>query len=144
MAKSVPAPSFPNPPTASGVRVSLRDVTVDVSVGLHPWERFPERPTRLIVNIDLFAPLTVLHADGGDILDYDRLRAHLKTWPGRPHVETLETLVEELVTLCFTYPAADACRVSIMKPDIFNEIDGVGVEYSVRRSDWDDLKGRAR
>ena len=47
--------------------------------------------------------------------------------------ELLETLLHELVTLCFRDARVSACRVSIMKPDIFNEASGAGVEvYQVR------------
>ncbi len=49
----------------SHVKVMLRDVVVEVQVGLHPWEQHPERPTRLLVNVEMYA-----HSDsqgvGGD------------------------------------------------------------------------------
>lgn len=116
--------------TRSHVRVVLRDMAVQASVGLHPWERHPERPARLIVNVEIFA-----YADGpvdgrgaAGIMDYDPIRSAIAGWPGRPHVDLLETLVEELVTICFGIAAVQACRVSVMKPDIFNDVAAVGVE----------------
>jgi len=119
----------------SHIRVVLRDIVTEAHVGLHPWERHPERPTRLIVNVEMFAPLIrPLSAESPDtILDYDPVRAALKAWPARPHTPLLETLLHELVELCFRDPRVSACRVSIMKPDIFNEAAGAGVEvYQVR------------
>lgn len=101
------------------VRVALRDVTVDVPVGLHPWERHPERPTRLIVNIDMFAYVT----NGiTPFIDYDPIRDALKSWRDRPHTDLLETLLDELAALCLAEPLVDSCRVTIAKPDIFNEM----------------------
>jgi dihydroneopterin aldolase len=78
----------------------------------------------------MFAPLVrPLSAEAADtILDYDPVREALKTWPTRPHTPLLETLLHELVELCFRNPRVSACRVSIMKPDIFNEAAGAGVE----------------
>jgi dihydroneopterin aldolase len=114
----------------SHVRVVLRNIEVQASVGLHPWERHPERPSRLIVNVEMFAP-TEGPVDGGGaagIIDYDGVRAAVGRWPGRPHVDLLETLVEELVAACFAIPAVRACRVSVMKPDIFNDTEAAGVE----------------
>ena len=122
-------------PSGSTIRVSLRDIETEAHVGLHPWERHPERPTRLIVNVEMFAPLVQpLSAESADtILDYDPVRQALKAWPGRPHTPLLETLLHELVEICFRNPRVTACRVSIMKPDIFNEAAGAGVEvYQVR------------
>lgn len=126
----------PTPPQpGSYIRVMLRDIETEAQVGLHPWERHPERPTRLIVNVEMFAPLVrPLSAESPDsIVDYDPIREALKAWPTRPHTPLLETLLHELVTLCFRDPRVNACRVSIMKPDIFNEAAGAGVEvYQVR------------
>jgi dihydroneopterin aldolase len=121
--------------SGSHIRVVLRDIETEAHVGLHPWERHAERPTRLIVNVEMFAPLVrPLSAESPDsILDYDPIRDALKAWPARPHTPLLETLLNELVELCFQNPRVAACRVSIMKPDIFNEAAGAGVEvYQVR------------
>jgi len=121
--------------SGSHIRVVLRDTVTEAQVGLHPWERHPERPTRLIVNVEMFAPLVrPLSGESSDtILDYDPIRDALKAWPTRPHTPLLETLLHELVELCFRNPRVSACRVSIMKPDIFNEAAGAGVEvYQVR------------
>jgi dihydroneopterin aldolase len=118
------------------IRVMLRDVTTE-AVGLHPWEQFPERPNRLVVNVEMFAllqdSLASEREDG--IVNYDLIRDRLKTWPARPHTPLLETLLQELVDLCFLNPRVDACRVSILKPDIFNEAAGAGVEVYALRSD---------
>ncbi len=116
------------------VRVLLSDVAVDVRIGLHPWERHPERPTRLIVNVEMFAawPLPESGPDSG-FIDYDRVRDHISGWRGREHVELLETLVEELIGVCFNLPPVEACRVRITKPDIFPEAAAAGVEIFRRR-----------
>ena len=121
----------------SHIRVVLRDIETEAHVGLHAWERHPERPTRLLVNVEMFAGLTgpLSGETAGTIIDYDPIRAALKTWPARPHTPLLETLLHELVELCFRNPRVEACRVSIMKPDIFNEAAGAGVEvYQTREA----------
>ena len=120
---------------ADYIRVVLRDVEVDAHVGLHPWERHPERPSRLLVTVEMFAHLARGHTAGGatPTIDYDRVRQGLRGWSSRPHTPLLETLAEEAVELCFADAAVEACRVAIVKPDIFNEAVGAGVEiYRVR------------
>ncbi len=47
----------------------------------------------------------------------------------RPHTELLETLAEEIVAVCFANPLVEACRVSVVKPDIFNEAAAAGIEF---------------
>ena len=112
-------------------RVVLRDVCVEVRVGLHPWERHAERPSRLIVNVEMFAPGKPDH----NFIDYDKIHDVFKTWPGRDHVDLLETLVEDVVALCLAIPEVAACRVSVVKPDIFNDTAAVGIEMYRRRGE---------
>jgi dihydroneopterin aldolase len=56
------------------------------------------------------------------------VRNAIRAWPQRPHTALLETLAEDLVAHCFMIEAVQACRVSIEKPDIFNDADAAGVE----------------
>jgi len=108
----------------------LRDIATEAQVGLHPWEQHPERPTRLVVNVELFAGRLA----PGEFLDYDPVRRAIRAWPGRPHTPLLETLAEELVALCFADARVQSCRVSVEKPDIFNEAAAAGVEIFRIRS----------
>jgi dihydroneopterin aldolase len=127
------------PPVAAGdrdrVRVFLNDIEVFVPVGLHPWERHPERPNRILVSIELFGVWPLAHArpDGKRYIDYDRLRTVVVGWENRPHVDLLETLLEELAAAAFDDPNVDSCRVSVAKPDIFPETARAGVELTRSR-----------
>ena len=121
--------------SADYIRVALNDVEVEAHVGLHPWERHPERPSRLLINVEMYAHLGRGPVGGHTkpVIDYDRVRNGLRGWTSRPHTPLLETLAEEVVALCFGDPAVEACRVSVVKPDVFNDAAGAGVEiYRVR------------
>jgi len=112
----------------------LRRVEVEVQVGLHPWELHPEKPTRLWVDVELYAFNPPRRPTGlYDVIDYDRVRNFICAWRQRPHTPLLETLAEELVEFGFEDERVDAVRVSLLKPDIFNETHGAGVELFRRR-----------
>jgi 7,8-dihydroneopterin aldolase/epimerase/oxygenase len=111
----------------------LEDVEVWVRCGLHPWERHPERPNRLLVSVQLYTTAAFDPATGAGYLDYDRVREHLLTWPGRPHVDLLETLLAGLAEFAFEDPLVEACRLRVAKPDIFPEAKVAGVEWFRRR-----------
>lgn len=117
-------------PNRSHVRVVLRDVQTQAHVGLHPWERFPQRPTRLLVTVEMLqaTPGPADRHGRAGIMDYDTVRDAIASWPGRPHVDLLETLAEELVAVCFSMDPVDACRVEVAKPNVFNEAAAVAVE----------------
>ncbi len=104
---------------------------VEVAIGLHPWERHPERPNRLRVDAEMFVPADAL---GGAIVDYDGVRNLVRGWRGRPHVEVLETLADELLAECFRDARVMAARVAITKTQIFPEAGGAGIEVFRPRS----------
>ncbi|WP_293376009.1 dihydroneopterin aldolase [Phenylobacterium sp.] len=111
----------------------LEDVEVSVRCGLHPWEQHPERPNRLLVSVELYTA-TVFDAESGHgYLDYDRVRDEILRWPKRGHTPLLETLLADLTDFVFEDPLVDAARISIRKPDIFNETRAAGVEWFQKR-----------
>lgn len=120
-------------------RALLTGLEVDVRCGLHPWERHPQRPNRLIVDVEMYSdwPVPRQAADGvalAGFVDYDRVRDFILAWRDRPdHVDLLETLLTELSDFVFEDRAVQACRVRILKPDIFAEARGAGVEVFRRR-----------
>jgi 7,8-dihydroneopterin aldolase/epimerase/oxygenase len=130
------------PPTPAGahwspdkgyVRMMIRDLVTEVQLGLHPWERHPEKPQRIVINVELYAAPQGPIKGHSSIVDYDYIRQAIKKWPRRKHTVFIETLLDELVKLCFRDKRVEAARVSIFKPDIYNEAGGAGVEvYRVR------------
>ncbi|HEY0300477.1 MAG TPA: dihydroneopterin aldolase [Rhizomicrobium sp.] len=133
-----PAPAATPWSTDQGyVRMMIRDLVTEVRLGLHPWERHPEKPQRIVVNVELFAaPRNAKYKDVSAVVDYDYIRTALKKWPRRKHTVFIETLLDELVKLCFKDSRVMAARVSIFKPDIYNEAAGAGVEvYRVRSAE---------
>ena len=126
---------MPDRTTTDTIRVMIRGLVAERRVGIHPWEQHPERPNRLLIDVDLEGDHQPAGADGArTIIDYDAIREAVKGWPSLPHTPHLETLAEELLELCFANPAVRLARVSILKPDIFNEAAGAGVEITRRRN----------
>ena len=121
-------------PAEDYICARLRRIEVEVQVGLHPWDLHPEKPTRLWVDVELYA-LNPPRRPAGlyEVIDYDRVRNYVRAWEHKAHTPLLETLAEELVEFGFDDERVDAVRVSLLKPDIFNEAHGAGVELFRRR-----------
>ncbi len=119
-------------------RTFLKDIETEVNIGLHPWEQFKERPTRLLVSIELISDVLVSFVPDAahNFIDYDIVRDHVRALKNRPHVLLLEDLVHDIVVLCMSFDRLTACRVAVRKPDIFNEVDEAGVEVYLTKAEY--------
>ncbi len=119
-------------------RTFLKDIETEANIGLHPWEQFKERPTRLLITVELFSDVLVSFTPGSahDFIDYDVVRDHVRAFKNRPHVLLLEELIQDIVALCMKFDRLTACRVAIRKPDIFNEVDEAGVEVYLTKAEY--------
>jgi dihydroneopterin aldolase len=116
-------------------RMMVRDLVTHVRLGVHAHERVPDRPQRIIVNVEMFSDgMSHLAGEGlASVVDYDPIHSAIAAWEGRPHVLLIETLLEELIALCFRDARVRACKVSIAKPDIYDAAAAAGVEiYRIR------------
>ena len=118
--------------------VVLDEVSVNISCGLHPWERHPERPTRLLITARLYAPMTTPRAAEVAIVDYDLIRNRILALEGEGHIDLLETIADRIAETCFADARVKACALSIRKPDIYNESRGAGIEVFRTRARWQD------
>ncbi|WP_294538528.1 dihydroneopterin aldolase [uncultured Rhodoblastus sp.] len=120
--------------------MTLEEVCVNISCGLHPWERHPERPTRLILTVRLYAPLRTARAADAPIVDYDIVRKRILDLENEGHIDLLETIADLIVDSCFAEPRVAACGVTIRKPDIYNESRGAGIDLFRTRAGWSGKK----
>lgn len=122
--------------TPSTIAIEMRGVTLRVRIGEHPWERHPERPSRIEIDLTLHFAYADYFEKHGGYVDYDPLRAFLKGLEGRPHVDRIEDFARQILTACFSMTPAARAELSVVKPDIFPEMRGVGLRFSVAREDF--------
>jgi FolB domain-containing protein len=123
---------------ASYERVALEDLTVELQVGVNQWERTPGKAQRLLVTVEMFRHRGAFSGGSiADCIDYDRVYRHIAAgWtPARAHTDLLESLLEELVAVCFGDERVEACRVAIRKPHVYNGHAVPVVEVYRLRSD---------
>jgi len=117
-------------------KTCLYDLATEVKVGIRDWERSPGKTQKIIVDIELYS--FTRHFKGKSINDcmdysvpYDFV---MKEWPKRPHTDLIETLLEELVEVCFRDKKVDAVRASVSKPHVFNGNAVPSVEFFRHRA----------
>ena len=134
--------STPMPPPYT--RIILQNVAVTARVGLASWER--ERSQRLIVNIELYAGSQDYLGDvtNESIIDYCPIYDRIQNWRTRAHTDLIETLVRDLLSACFDCPQVVACKVSVAKPEVFDQAQAAGAEVFMHRRDYERGRGFRR
>jgi len=110
-------------------RLFLKDYDVPMNIGVHEFEKKAEQ--RVIINIDLYVPLTdnsPQQDDLAEVVDYDFMRETIKSIVSRGHIQLQETLCDEIMQKMLAHPLVVAARVSTEKPDVYPDCASVGVE----------------
>jgi len=110
-------------------RLFLRNYEVMINIGVHDFEKRAEQ--RVLINVDLYIPLeqSTPKADQlSEVVDYDFMRETVSKRMAQGHVHLQETLVDDLVNALLAHPRVRAVALSTMKPDVYPDCEGVGVE----------------
>ena len=110
-------------------RLFLRNYEVMINIGVHDFEKKGEQ--RVLINVDLYIPLaesTPKDDQLHEVVDYDFMRETIAKRIAQGHVHLQETLCDDVVKAMLTHPRVRAAQVSTMKPDVYPDCEGVGVE----------------
>lgn len=121
--------SLLDPRLADCRRLFLRNYVVDANIGIHAFEK--EGAQRLALNVDLYVPLalsTPRHDKILEVLDYDFIRLTIRHRIDQGHINLQETLVDDIARSLLAHPAVRAVRVASEKPDVYPDVDAVGIE----------------
>jgi dihydroneopterin aldolase len=110
-------------------RLFLRNYEIMINIGVHDFEKRGEQ--RVLINVDLYIPLalsTPLDDQLHEVVDYDFMRDTIAKRIAQGHVHLQETLCDDVVKAMLLHPRVRAACVSTMKPDVYPDCEGVGVE----------------
>jgi dihydroneopterin aldolase len=118
-----------DPRLAGCRRIFLREVLLDANIGIHDFERAGAQ--RLVINVDVFVPLAVStprHDRIAEVLDYDFVRLTIGRRIEQGHINLQETLIDDIARALLAHPGVAAVRVASEKPDVYEDVEAVGVE----------------
>ena len=118
-----------DPRLADCRRLFLRNYVVDANIGIHAFEKAGAQ--RLALNVDLYVALalsTPRHDRIHEVIDYDFIRLTIRHRLEQGHINLQETLVDDIARSLLAHPAVRAVRVASEKPDVYADVDAVGVE----------------
>lgn len=114
-------------------RIFIRDLRLQVSIGIHDFEK--DGPQTVVVNVDLLlGAAEAAHRDRiANVLNYDVVHDGIVALAKSRHFNLQETLVEAILDLCLAQPGVIEARVSTEKPDVYKDCR-VGYEAVRRRA----------
>jgi dihydroneopterin aldolase len=118
-----------DPRLADCRRIFVRNYVVDANIGIHEHER--RGAQRLALNVDLFVALamsTPRHDRLHEVVDYDFVRHTIRHRIEQGHINLQETLIDDLARALLAHPAVRAVRVASEKPDVYDDVEAVGIE----------------
>lgn len=109
-------------------RIFLRGMEVEARVGVHRFEH--ERAQRVLIDLVLFVERAGAPDDDrlADVLNYERVVEAVRALCAGAHINLLETMAWRVAGLCLAEPQVRGVRVKVAKPDIFPDVEAVGVE----------------
>jgi 7,8-dihydroneopterin aldolase/epimerase/oxygenase len=114
-------------------RILIRDFRLQVSIGIHDFEK--EGPQTVVVNVDLLlSEPDRAHNDRiANVLNYDVVHDGIMALAKSRHFNLQESLVDAILDLCLAQPGVVEARVSTEKPDVYKDCR-VGYEAVRRRN----------
>jgi dihydroneopterin aldolase len=117
------------------VTTFFRGLSLQVRIGLYEAER--AAPQRLLIDLEYDSR----DADSGggsdavaDFLNYDAVRDEVAAIATARHFNLQETLCRELLASLLAHPEILRAKVEVRKPDIYPDVDAVGVSMEARRN----------
>ena len=110
-------------------KVILRQLQVEAAVGLLDWEKTQTQFLELSCQLSLDFGKAAESDSITETIDYAQLRESIQAFCLSHRFYLLETLADNLANhLLATFPIADTVWLSVIKPAIFADAEGAGVE----------------
>lgn len=108
--------------------VFVRDLVLTCSIGVHRHERVGRQRVRINLDLAVREDGDPLGDDLGNVVCYEKIADGVRRIVDRDHVKLVETLAEDIATLCLGDRRVRSARVRVEKLDVFADAASVGVE----------------
>ena len=119
--------SMPNKETS---KLVIQDMELMASIGVYEQEKQEKQRVIISIEAELTHKPNTSRDEIADILSYDDIIQSVEGLIDGRHIHLVETLAEEIAQNLLAMQNVKACKISVQKPDIYNNIGGVGVEIT--------------
>lgn len=104
---------------ASAYRIFIRDMTVDMGIGILDEEKTRTQKVRVNVDAEIESRSASSRDEIEDTVSYDLIVQAILRHTGDGHVNLAETLAERIADSCLACKGIKNVRVRVEKPDIY-------------------------
>ncbi|MBT3358574.1 MAG: dihydroneopterin aldolase [Rhodospirillales bacterium] len=108
--------------------VFIHDMVVSCLIGIHRHEKTGAQRIRINLDLAVREDVAPLNDNHSNVLCYEDVAKSIRSIAARGHVNLVETLAEDIATMCLEDIRILSVRVRIEKLDVFADVESVGVE----------------
>ena len=116
-------------------KIFIRNIKAEILIGINPEERINKQPVFVNVTLNTDCAKAGLSDNIADAVDYSIIHDEIVSHLHNTHYDLIETLAENIVSICLSNKAVKECTVSVDKPDALQYAESVAVEITRKQHD---------
>ena len=109
-------------------KVLITDLTLQMSIGIHDFEKIKKQEVKFNIGIDVNPSLTPIENKLKSIVNYETVIKDVTILTKNKHYELLETLAEDIFFELFKNTNIQKIKLKIEKTQIIKNTSSVGIE----------------
>ena len=114
-------------------KVFIKDLTLNIFIGIHNFEKKKKQKVRLNIEIITNPNINPSKKDMSTILNYETIVNKINYLVKKKHHNLLEELAENIFDVIFKFRLVKKVKIKIEKPEIIKETESVGINVSKTR-----------
>ncbi len=115
--------------------IIINDVVFQTYIGINPDEALARQTVRLNLRCQVSMPVPDDQNYHGQFVCYDQLIKSITVLAQSRHIHLVETLAEEIATLCFADSRIKTVWCRVEKLDVYSNATSVGIEIERERGE---------
>ena len=114
-------------------KVLITDLTLQMSIGIHDFEKIKKQEVKFNINIDINPSLAPIKEKINSIVNYETVIKNITKLTENKHYQLLESLAEDIFFELFKNSNIQKINLKIEKTQIIKNTSSVGVEITKKR-----------
>ena len=109
-------------------KIMVKNLTLDASIGIHNFEK--KKTQKISISLEIIVNDDISFTDHKieNFVSYEFIVNDIKKLISGGHIELLETLSEEIFSICFKDDRILSIKITLEKLEVFKETNSVGIE----------------